>query len=135
MFYNENIYHLLCSSKNPVFRKIFVPEIWAKIFSGNQIPDFLINHISRTNQWNSLIFLHVDTNSHKLKVDEKIFEWPWSKMGVASLVMGLKWLYLKNECCCCKLRKAKTFFNDFWVGVVKNRWGHSVHETLKSAVS
>ena len=34
-------------------------------------------------------FLHVDTNSHKLKVDQKIWGWAWSEIGVASLVTGL----------------------------------------------
>ena len=34
-------------------------------------------------------FLHVDTNSHKSKVDQKILGWAWSEMGVASLVTGL----------------------------------------------
>ena len=34
-------------------------------------------------------FLHVDTNLHKLKVDQKIFGWAWPEMGVASLVTGL----------------------------------------------
>ena len=34
-------------------------------------------------------FLHVDTNSHKLKVDQNIFGWSWSEMGVSSLVTGL----------------------------------------------
>ena len=34
-------------------------------------------------------FLHVDTNSHKLKVDQNIFGWAWSEMGVSSLVTGL----------------------------------------------
>ena len=33
-------------------------------------------------------FLHVDTNLKKLEVI-KIFEWAWSKMGVANLVLGL----------------------------------------------
>ena len=31
-------------------------------------------------------FLHVDTNSHKLKADQKNLGWAWSEMGVASLV-------------------------------------------------
>ena len=48
--------YVLCSCKNPVFEKIFIPEMWVKIFSVNQIAGFFINHISRTNQWNSLIF-------------------------------------------------------------------------------
>ena len=33
-------------------------------------------------------FLHVDTNSQKIKVDRKIFGWEWSKTGVANLVSG-----------------------------------------------
>ena len=34
-------------------------------------------------------FLHVDTNSWKLKVDQKILGWAWSNMGAATLVSGL----------------------------------------------
>ena len=34
-------------------------------------------------------FLLVDTNSHELKVDRKIFGLVWPEMGVASLVTGL----------------------------------------------
>ena len=34
-------------------------------------------------------FLHVHTNLHKLKVDQKISEWAWPEMGVVSLVTGL----------------------------------------------
>ena len=34
-------------------------------------------------------FLHASTSSHKLKGDIKFLGWVWSKMGVASLVMGL----------------------------------------------
>ena len=33
-------------------------------------------------------FLHGDTDSWKLKVDQKLLEWAWSKMSV---------LYLKKE--------------------------------------
>ena len=33
-------------------------------------------------------FLHVDTDSQKLKADQK-FRWAWSTMGVASLLMDL----------------------------------------------
>ena len=35
-------------------------------------------------------FSHVDTNSHKIKVDLKSFEWEWSEMGVASWSQGSK---------------------------------------------
>ena len=39
--------------------------------------------------FNSLIFLHVDTNSQKLKVNRKFFGWAWSKMGVANMASRL----------------------------------------------
>ena len=43
-------------------------------------------------------FLHVDTNSWKLKADWKILMWVWSKMGAATLVSGHKsYVYLKKE--------------------------------------
>ena len=37
---DENLYHLLCSCTNPIFGKIFVSEIWAKMFLANQIAGF-----------------------------------------------------------------------------------------------
>ena len=40
-------------------------------------------------QINEPDFLRVDTNLHKLKVDQKIFGWALPEMGVASLVTGL----------------------------------------------
>ena len=60
--------------------------------------DSKIDCICRMNRWNKLIFLHVDTDSQKLKADQKFIGWAWGKMGVASLVTGLQnLLYLKNE--------------------------------------
>ena len=61
LFYNKNLYYFLCPGTNPIFRKIFVPEIWAKCSQPIRLQDFLINHflnflISRTNKKNSLIF-------------------------------------------------------------------------------
>ena len=38
--YNENLYYLLCFYTSPIFGKIFVLEIWAKMFSVNQIAGF-----------------------------------------------------------------------------------------------
>ena len=43
-------------------------------------------------------YLHFDTDWKKLKADQNIFGWAWSKMSVASPVMGISnWLYLKNK--------------------------------------
>ena len=53
-----------------------------------QIPTII--YFSRTNQWNSLIFLDVDTNSHILKVDWKSFGWAWSRIGVANMPLDSK---------------------------------------------
>ena len=40
------------------------------------------------NRWNKLNFLHVDTDSQKLKANQKFIGQAWSKMDVASLVTG-----------------------------------------------
>ena len=40
LIYNGNFYYLLCSCTNPIFGTIFVPEIWAKMFSANQIAGY-----------------------------------------------------------------------------------------------
>ena len=37
---NENLSYLLFSCTNPIFGKISVPEIWAEMFSANQIAGF-----------------------------------------------------------------------------------------------
>ena len=34
-------------------------------------------------------FFHVNRESQKSEADEKVFGWAWSRIGVASLVMGL----------------------------------------------
>ena len=36
--------------------------------------------------------------------------------------------------CCYKFRKAENYFNNYWVGMVKNGWDFLIHETLKSGV-
>ena len=42
-------------------------------------------------------FLHASTDSCKLKVAWKFFGWAWSKMCLASLVMGLLKLTVSEE--------------------------------------
>ena len=68
-----------------------------KCFQPIRLQDFLINYISRTNQWNSLIFLHVDTNSHKLKVDQKLCVAPGQKWVWPVLSWDFKIDCIKNE--------------------------------------
>ena len=54
----------------------------------NQISGFLINRVF-TKISEMPDFLHVDTSSQKLKVDQKILGWAWLEMGVVNLVMEL----------------------------------------------
>ena len=76
--YNENLHYLLSScTNNPIFRKIFVPEILAKIFPANQIAGFFNQSYLQNKSMKQPDFLHVDTNSHKLKLDQKSFGWAW----------------------------------------------------------
>ena len=68
----------------------------ADMFSANQIVGFFSRWYLQNSEraW----FLQVNTNSHKLKVDQKMFGWEWSEIGVASVVMVLEnWLFLKNK--------------------------------------
>ena len=78
----------MCSSTNPIFGKILVPEIWAKMFSANQIAGFFNQPYPQNKSMKQPDFLHVDTNSHKLKVNRKICGWAWSEKGLANLVTG-----------------------------------------------
>ena len=59
------------------------------MLSANQIAGFFNQTFLQNKSMKWPVFLHVDTNLHKLKVDQKLFGWAWSKMGVVSLVTGL----------------------------------------------
>ena len=89
MTYNENLYYLLCYCTSPIFGKIFVPEIWAKIFLANQTAGFFHQPYLQNKSMKYPDFLHVDTISHKVKVYQKFSGWTWLKMDVTSLVTEL----------------------------------------------
>ena len=72
-----------------MFGKILVHEIWAKMFSANQIVGFFNQPHLHSKSMKEPVFLHVDTNSHKLKIGGNFFGRVWSEVGVTSLVMGL----------------------------------------------
>ena len=72
--------------------------------------------------------MHVDTSSHKLKVDQKILQ----DSEIDCISRMNKW----NELIFCMLVQIqKSYFNDFWVDMIRNNRGHLVHDTLKSAAS
>ena len=74
LFYHENLYYFMCSCTNPIFWKIFVPEIWAKMFLVNQIAGFFNQPYLLNGSMEQPDVLHVNTNSHKLKLDQNE---PW----------------------------------------------------------
>ena len=55
------------------------------MLSTNQIAGFL----NRNKSMKQPYFLHVDTNSQKLKIDPKFFGWALPRIGVANLVSRL----------------------------------------------
>ena len=66
--------------------KSVVPEIYAKMLSAIHIVGFLNQAFLQSKSMKQRHFLHVDTNSQKLKVDWKVFGGAWSKTSVANLV-------------------------------------------------
>ena len=76
MFY-EKLFQLLCSCTNPMFEKILVPEIWALMFSANQITGFFNQPYLQKKSMKKLYFLHVDTKPHKLLLGQKKFQCAW----------------------------------------------------------
>ena len=160
LFCNENVYYLLCSCTNSIFRKNLVPEVYAKMLSANQIAWFLneiflqsklsksglktlkFTRMNPLQEWMDGInwFLHAGRNSCTLKGDQKFIGLAWSRIVwsldskidfISKLNKGINWFFA----CWYKFRKAKNWFNHFWVGLLKNGSGLLVHETLKSAVS
>ena len=59
------------------------------MLSANQIAGFFNEPYLQNKSMKWPDVLHVDTNSHKLKVDQKIFGFVSPETGVASLVNGL----------------------------------------------
>ena len=93
----------------------------------NLIEKFLVGlrtlKLTVSEEWTDGIncFLHVDTDSQKLIANQKMFVLSGdSKIGFIS--KGNRWDKMIFFVCCYKFRKVASWFNDSWVGVVKN--GH-----------
>ena len=68
--------------EHSVLGNILVPEIWAKMFSANQTAQVFNQSYLQKKSMKWPDFLHVNTNSLKLKVDQKILgghgqKWVW----------------------------------------------------------
>ena len=66
---------------------MFVPEIWGKMFSANQIAGFF-NQPYLQNKSVKYPILCMLIQIY-IKADQKIFGWAWPEMGVTSLITGL----------------------------------------------
>ena len=82
LIYNETLQYLLCSCPNPIIWKIFVPEIWAKMFSANKIEGFIIQSYLQNKSMIQPDFLHIDTIS-------KLTKKSWGGRGHRTLKLTL----------------------------------------------
>ena len=135
MFYNENVYYLLCSCTNSILGKFLFLRYEPKCSQPVRSHDFLINHISRTNHWNNLIFcmliqIHIN-KSWSINCWVGMIKNRCSQYGhmTLKLIVSQEWIDRMNWffASWCTFRRAKSYFNDFWVGIVKNGHGHLFH--------
>ena len=124
------IYIICCvPAQIPYFGRFWFLRYGPKCSQPIRLQDFLINHISRRNRWNSQIFcMKKFLGGHGQK-----WVWPvWSQDSKICCISRMNW---RNELFAwwCKFRKAKSCFNDFWLGLIKNGHDHLAHEILRSA--
>ena len=98
------------------------------------------------NKWTDGVtdFWHVDTDSQKLKADQNFLgghgqRRVWQDLSWALKLTqlsqewtdGINWFFTSWH----KFRKAKIWFNNFWLSIDKNGHGFSVQETVNFAAS
>ena len=90
-FCNKNLYCLLCSCTILYLGKYLFPRYGPISSQPIRLQDFLINYISRTNRWNSLIFFMLIQIHINQKLIKKFRGRCGKKCqkGVVSLVTGL----------------------------------------------
>ena len=124
------IYIICCApTQIPYLGKFLFLRYGSKCSQPIRLQDFLINRISRRNEWNSLIFyilIQIHINQKLLKkfggghVQKCV--WPaWLKDSKIDCISRMNWWNELIFACWCKFRKAKSNFNDFWVDVI-TRW-------------
>ena len=69
-FYGENLNSWCVPVQIPYLAKYLFQRYGPKCSQPIRLQYFIINHISRMSEWNSLMFyMYVDINSHNLKID------------------------------------------------------------------
>ena len=122
LIYNENLYYLLFSCTNPILRKIFVPDVWARVFSANQIAGFFNQPYLQNKSMKQLIYCMLIQVLLKVKLIKNLLgscgqKWVWA-------------LWSKNYISRLHRRSKQVF----QMGNVKNRHDLLVHETVKFAI-
>ena len=87
--------------------------------------------------------MYVNKSSLKLRIVKNFVgehgqKWAWPVWLWDSEIDCISRMNRWNElifACWSKFRKSKSYFNDFWLSMVRIGHSHVVHETLKSAVS
>ena len=115
------------SNENFILFIVFLHKSHIRVnFSPWDMGQNFLNHISRTNQWSSLIFWYKFTWikwwSKNCWVGLVKDECVQSSHGTLKLTIpqegtkGINWY----SACWCKFRKTKNYFSYFWAGIVKN---------------
>ena len=73
LFYNENLYYLLCSYTNVISGKFFSRDMSQNVLNQSDCR-ISLSTISSEQIIKQLDFLHIETYFHKTKVDQKIFQ-------------------------------------------------------------
>ena len=68
LFYNEHLLHLLCSCINPILGKTLFPDIWAKMFSANQISGFSNQPYLQNKSMNFCMLIRIHINWKVIKI-------------------------------------------------------------------
>ena len=84
LFYNENLYYLLCSCTNPIFGKNVFLRYGPKCSQPIRLQEFLVNHISWVSYWNSLIFCMLI----QIHINEKLIKNFLGGHGTQSKILG-----------------------------------------------
>ena len=137
--------HIICCILAPIpyLGKIWFLRYWLKCFWSIRLQDFVIDYISKTKWWKSLMFCMLIQINRNLKLIKNIGVGVvkngcgHSSLRTLKLPVSQKWSNGINWFLVClqKFRKAKNYFNNFWMLVIKNGHGLVDLEFLKYAVS
>ena len=117
---------LLCVRAPTFWKKKKCPPKWGKWAKNRQKIGFF-EFVGKFSHW----FSYKESLYYLVCSWEKSCSWDMGQNALNEWTDEMSWLFA----CWYKFRKAKSYFNNYWVGIVKNEWGLIDHGTLKSGVS